>query len=151
MITFDAIELHHLIDLHPRLRGDICDLDLNDFVEHATRMSRAGVSYACVNEKGITIAIGGVLPIHRGTGQVWIVGCEYMRKHIKEFTRSVKELKVLAMDSLNLHRLQAEVLVSKPSWVRWAKAFGLKEEGVMRQWTHNKEDVVMLGYVRGDE
>jgi hypothetical protein len=110
-------------------------------------MASYGEAFAAVKDT-LVIAIGGIMNGGQGTGQLWIMGTTDIPKYGREFTKLVRAERDPIMERMGIHRIQSEVLVDKPEWIQWAHIFGMKKEGIMRQYTHDRRDCVMMAYVR---
>ena len=140
----------HLIDIYPRIRGDVASMPFSELMPRVMIMSSYGYTYAAVDGP-LVVAIGGVMNGGQGTGQLWIIGTTDIPKYAKAFTRLVRDMKDPTMKALGIHRLQAEVLTDEPSWIRWAQLFGMEKEGILRQYTLDKRDCVMMSYIIKEE
>lgn len=147
MLEFVPLTSEHIINLYPRIRGDAKGLSLDQISKYILSLSSKGTSYAAV-DNDVTIAVLGVVNGGFGAGQAWMIGSVDVPKYIRMLT----ELCVIALEdsekNMGLHRVQAEVLVSKPKWIIWAKKLGFEKEGIMRKYTLTKEDCVLMARVR---
>lgn len=135
--------MDHIVDVYPRRRGEALNYGLHETLSLAYEARMAGSAYAAVNEDGLTIACGGIFMSHHGVGNAWVFGTDDIKAHAKDLTRAIKDMLPQIMNDLNLNRVQADVLVEKPSWVRWAEYIGFEKEGVLRQFREGKDAYVM--------
>jgi hypothetical protein len=152
MLLLEDLTTAHFINAFPRLRGDAASWSFDETLRRSSTMSKYGESYALVTEDThSTVLYGGFINSGTGIAHLWLVGTTDVPKHIKEITRILLDLRDPMMRRADCHRLQSEVLASKPSWIKWAKKFGLKEEGIMRKYTTDKQDCVLMAYILEDD
>lgn len=144
----EPLERHHVLQAYPRIRGDAEGFPLEHTVGRAMYLASFGNAYALVDTDELVLAFGGFLSDQTGVGQFWMVGTRDIPRRIKPLTKFLLKQRDPMMDKLGLHRIQSEVLADKPKWVKWAELFGMKAEGVMRQYTHDRKDCVLVAYVR---
>jgi hypothetical protein len=150
MVTLVPMTIFHVIEVYPKLRGDVANKSFEEIQAHAMMAASYGEAYAFMADD-VTIGIGGVAVGGTGTGALWIMGTTDIPKHIRGLTRALIGLRDPLMKRNNLHRMQSEVLADKKSWIRWAESCGLKNEGTMRQFTQNKQDCVLMAYILEEE
>lgn len=75
------------------------------------------------------MAIGGVVPIWRGVGEVWIAVLPEAKTQPLSLVRSIKTILSLLSDSH--HRVQMTSVQGDEVSFRWAKALGFTCEGLM--------------------
>jgi hypothetical protein len=145
-LEFVDLKREHFLKLYPRMRGDIKDVPFDQLMASTMIMASYGNAYAAVDQE-LVVAIGGLMNSRAGMGQLWIMGSDDIRRYARSFTKLIRELRDPLMEELNMHRIQAEVLVEEPTWIRWAHLFGMKEEGIMRQFTEDRKDCILMSYV----
>lgn len=148
-VALREVTLEDLVELYPRRRGEAETLTLDDTIKLFSILVEHGSAYTALAD-GKPIAAGGVQRIDTGVGAALILGTDDLSKHPKEFTELMIRMRDQLMDDLELHRLQCDVLMSKPEWIRWTEYLGFKKEGVMRQ-LRDKQDCALLAYIREEE
>lgn len=109
-----------------------------------------GKAYAAIDpDKNLTIAAGGVFYSHDKVGNAWILGTDDIRFYTREFSEKMNEMLPKLFNEMDLTRLQCDVLVTKPTWIKWTKSFGFKEEGILRKFRGNNDSMV-LSIIRED-
>jgi RimJ/RimL family protein N-acetyltransferase len=147
MVTLVPLTVFHVIEVYPKLRGDVANCTFEEVKAHAMTASSYGEAYGFVADDGTTIGIGGVMNGGNGTGTLWIMGTEDIPKHARAFTRALLKIRDPLMRRNNLHRLQSEVMADKKNWIAWAESCGMKKEGCMRQFTKDKQDCALVAYI----
>ena len=142
-----SMQAIHILYMYDRIRGDAKGVPLPNLIQQLQEMASRGEAYTFFADSEV-IMVGGVIKGVGGVGTLWLVGTTDVPRHIKDLTAVLLRMREPMMDRLGLHRLQTDVLASHPSWVKWAQFFGMKEEGIMRQYTQSREDVVLMAYVR---
>ena len=147
MVTLVPMTIFHVIEVYPRLRGDVAGHTFEQVHAQAMAAASYGEAYGFVTEEGTTIGIGGVMNGGNGVGTLWIMGTTDIPKHIRPLTRALLALRDPLMKRGSMHRMQSEVLADKKNWIKWAESCGLKNEGCMRQFTKDKQDCVIMAYI----
>ena len=145
-LKLEPLSMDAIIELYPIRRGEAETLTLDQTILLFEGICKQGVAYTAVADNR-PIAIGGVQVIDNGVGAAIILGTDRLKEHPKEFTELMSHMVEEIMDDLQLHRVQCDVLASKPEWVRWTKYLGFEEEGIMRK-LRNNQDCVLLARVR---
>lgn len=113
-------------------RSPIMDPELSEVL-----LSR-GHSFCIKDRRGSIIGAGGVIPLWRGVGEVWLAATDEMKKYPITMTKACRRL----LDDLRsgFHRIQMTALKSEPGHVKWAKLLGFHEEGLMTRYGPDGED-----------
>jgi RimJ/RimL family protein N-acetyltransferase len=94
------------------------------------------------------VAMGGIIPLWKGVGEVWILGSELIAKYPVETVRLIKRFRNTTVEQLDLHRLHCNIFEGFDSHKNFAEAFGFKQEGFAKNFGPNKEDVYYYGWVK---
>lgn len=127
--------------------GDEWDAD-RIAVDHFTR---AGIKYALVDEStNEAIVVGGYSMIGPQVWQSWMIGTpENWEAHWFAITKHTRRV----MDGLlksGARRLQTTALASRERAIHWyTKGLGMQQEGVMRGFGVNGEDVAIFARLKG--
>lgn len=91
-------------------------------------------------ERGEIYAIGGILPVWEGVGEIWLIPTRLAKTKPVSLARHIK-LGLLDMEkSLELRRLQAVVRCGFDRGHDLVKFLGFQSEGVMRKYGPDGED-----------
>lgn len=118
-------------------------------VDHFTR---PGIRYALVDEgTNEAIVVGGYSPIGPQVWQSWMIGTpENWERHWFAITKHTRRV----MDGLlksGARRLQTTALASRERAIHWyVKGLGMTQEGVMRGYGANGEDVALFARLKGE-
>lgn len=118
-------------------------------IDHFTR---AGIKYALVDEDtNEAIVVGGYSPVGPQVWQSWMIGTpEHWERHWFAITKHTRRV----MDGLlksGARRLQTTALASRERAIHWyTKGLGLQQEGLLRGFGADGEDVAMFARLRGN-
>ena len=149
-MAFELIPMtrDHVLDVFPRRRGEARQFTLHDTLMLTMHAQQNGVAYTAI-DGDLVIAIGGVYLSHPGVGNTWIVGTDDIKGHSKDFTIAMRKVIPVVMKEMQLHRIQADVITSRPDWIKWTKYLGFKEEGILRKF-RGEEDAMVLSIIEED-
>lgn len=110
-----------------------------------------GVKWVLVEtESGKPLAVGGYTPLRSGVWQSFMLVPEASwESHGREITRQV--LKVIKEMKKQGHRLQTLVLQDRAKARAWYARIGLQNEGTLRHYGANGENVEMYSIVQEQE
>jgi RimJ/RimL family protein N-acetyltransferase len=80
----------------------------------------------------------------QGVGEAWSLFAEESRRYPIAMTKGAFAFFDICKILFNLHRIQITVKCDDTRAVRWAKALGFIEEGVMVQYSADKEDTYIM-------
>jgi RimJ/RimL family protein N-acetyltransferase len=98
-------------------------------------------------DTGYVVAVGGVLPLWKGVGDVWMVGSDLVPKYPRAIYRLARAMLREASKGLTLRRLQCTVDPRYEEHVRFIERLGFTSEGLMRKFGPHGEDHVRYAKV----
>lgn len=98
-------------------------------------------------ENGGIIACGGILPLWKGVGEVWVVSSPLVEKHPIFFAKTAWRKLFEMIKDLDLERVQSLVDAEHKVSMVWVERMGFKQEGVMRKYM-NGRDFIRYAWVR---
>jgi hypothetical protein len=99
-----------------------------------------------LDNMGLPVAIGGVIQMLPGVGEVWLYAKpEYREDHPIALAKAVK--KFLSSFGDQFHRLQMTIDSRDKALLKWALFLGFKQEGVLRQYGQELEDHIMFSKI----
>lgn len=144
MIRFVKYEPHHLELFDP------------DFMMSGVNVSKenmkkaAGLdgffSYTMTN-LGKPVGVMGGFLMCQGVAEVWSVLSKEARKLPFGLHRQTKMLLELHEREYSLHRIQMQVLEGFEAGYRWAESLGFQEEGLLRSYGPNRENMWMMARI----
>lgn len=100
-------------------------------------------------QDGKIVGCGGFTPIWTGVVEIWL----YLQPQaFKRKRLALKLMRYILNDIISkekYHRVQAVVLKDYKDGMRFAEFFGFKNEGLMRQYSINKEDFYRYARILG--
>lgn len=131
-------------------RGDIGGISLGNLMEIISYERVLGKAFSFRNDERQLIAVGGIRYTNKGVGTAWFLGTDRIPDNKDIFCKDVATITPILVEEMGLHRLQAEVMEDKPSWIRWAESYGFKKEGVMKHYYPNGKNAIMMARITGD-
>lgn len=92
----------------------------------------------------VPVAVFGLMFHWQGVGEAWSVLTEESRRYPIAMTKGAISFFDSCQILFNLHRIQITVKCIDKRAVRWAKALNFTEEGVMKEYSADKEDTYMM-------
>jgi hypothetical protein len=86
------------------------------------------------------IAVFGCVLLWPGVGEAWSMLSEKARRYPVTMTKAAKHFFMAVERQFNLHRLQITVKSTDKRAMGWAKTLGFVPEGLMLQYSADKED-----------
>lgn len=148
MLELVPLNRDHVVDVYPRRRGEALEFGLPETMALVGNACANGIAYAAIDGDKV-IAVGGVFLSHENVGSAWILGTDEIKEYSKDFTKILKESIPIIFEEMRLNRLQADVIMSQPNWIRWAKYLGFKEEGILRRY-RGDQDSMALSIIKED-
>lgn len=90
------------------------------------------------------VAIFGCGILWSGVGEAWSVFDEQARRYPIAMTKGANRFFDICEILFNLHRIQITVVSNDKRAVRWAECLGFEAEGLMTQYSADKEDTYMM-------
>ena len=126
---------------------DWLDFDLINGLGLSSRITRVAakqiedLSYSWTGlQDGKIVGCGGFTPIWTGVAEVWMYLQPDAFKRKRLALRLMRHILNDIIRRKQYHRIQAVVLKDYKEGIRFAEFFGFKNEGLMRQYSMNKED-----------
>lgn len=95
-----------------------------------------------IREDGFFMILGilGIRNMWQGVADIFMIPCADLSKHnVVAFVRQVKNAMIVAAEEYNIRRFQT-VAVNDDLHNRWLRHIGFVEEGLMVQYSIDKED-----------
>ncbi len=92
---------------------------------------------------GRVICCGGVIELHPGCANIWLIPSIHIEKATKTFVKGLREWLWSVREDMSLERMQS-VCLDDELHNRWMSFLGFKKEGVMEKFCMGK-DYVMFG------
>jgi RimJ/RimL family protein N-acetyltransferase len=135
--------MQHLSELNGTEMYTKASLTRESFETHIQYQSSMGPAItAFVNNK--PVAVFGCVMIWNGVGEVWSLLSEESRRYPIAMTKAGIAFIDIVEILFRLHRVQITVKTSDARAIRWAKALGFQSEGVLKQYSADKEDYNIL-------
>lgn len=92
--------------------------------------------------KNLVLGFIGIIKLHKGVGQVWLM----LRDDIKKYSKILlKDLKFLLNKfGFEYHRLQCDVKTNHISWIKILNYLGFRAESQMYQFYPDKSNAYMM-------
>jgi hypothetical protein len=91
------------------------------------------------------IGIFGAKLVYEGVADIWQFNAKDFKKYTLPMSRKLKiTLKEVVIPTLNLRRIQGLCDPTKER-LRWARFFGMEEEGVLKSFYERGKDVTLVG------
>lgn len=120
----------------------------SDMIKEITDVAELSTAVTLMEaDTGVVVAVGGVLPMWRGVGDIWMVGSDLIDKYPKSLFRLARSIINEATKGLSLHRVQCSVDVDQESHKRFVEHLGFSPEGLMRKYGANGEDHIRYAKV----
>lgn len=145
-VEIQELTREHIIDLFPRRRGESEKTDLNGLISIIEQMKDPGICAALVKGNK-TLAVMGIRLVYGRHGYCWIVGTHDIPKYGREFTERSYDLFHRTRKAMGLKRVQADVVVDEPSWVKWAEGAGFTREGIARKFNIHEQDCYIMAHI----
>ena len=122
---------------------DTKSITLEDRIRYLDFQSKCGPAItAFVNN--IPVAVFGCVILWNGVGEAWSVFSKQARRYPIAMTKSAFSFFDSCEISFSLHRLQITVNSNDKRAVAWAHYLGFKSEGLMKQYSADKNDTFMM-------
>lgn len=109
-------------------------------VPHAGFMASEGIAFAFIADE-LCFGIGGIFPTGPGVGEMWALMDRATFRSPRFVRTSGLEILRQAFADLKLHRIQSNADMSLPYHARWLQSLGFQFEGVMKQFTPDRQDM----------
>lgn len=94
------------------------------------------------------IAICGVVKIHEGVGEIWLILENDKKGDVFAIARNLKRLTDRVFDISPFHRFQSRAPVDNKISNRFLNFLGFEKEGILKQYGLNREDYSVYGRVK---
>jgi len=94
------------------------------------------------------IAVCGVVEIHQGVGEIWLILENDKQNDVFAIARSLKKLTDRVFVQSSFHRFQARASVDDSASNRFLLFLGFEREGILKQYGLNREDYSVYGRVK---
>ena len=91
-------------------------------------------------QDGKIVGCGGFTPLWKGVAEIWMYLEPEAFKRKRLALKLMKHILNDIIERKEYHRIQAVVLKDYKEGIRFAEFFGFKNEGLMKQYSTNKED-----------
>ena len=91
-------------------------------------------------QDGKIVGCGGFTPLWPGVAEIWMILSPKAFKRKKLALKLMKRVLNDIIQRKGYHRIQATVLKGYKEGIRFAEFFGFENEGLMKQYTKDKED-----------
>lgn len=106
--------------------------------DHAVR----GECYTLSGD-GLIVACGGVDVMWEGVGEAWTILSRHIVRYKKSLHRTTRECLEDIIDCNHLHRVQAHVLSTDATAIRWIERLGFHREGLCGRYGPHREDYLL--------
>lgn len=93
------------------------------------------------------ILSGGIACGIPGTGDCWMITSKYVSEYPKTTFKEGLSLAKFAFEKLKLHRLQATILETDKTAIRWVEKFKFVREGLMRCFGPDKKNYYLYARI----
>jgi RimJ/RimL family protein N-acetyltransferase len=114
------------------------------FLQVAT--GTAATTYSFIH-KGALIAIGGYYEKWKGVVELYIVPSVHFTKYPIAVLKETQNMYDEVTADISIHRIESACL-DDPTRSRFMEYWGFKLEGTMRQYSSDKHDYCMWGWIR---
>lgn len=131
------------------IRRDLADpeifLNFLDWDKSSHAVQRLSAAYTIIDSGEIVVS-AGIFKLWEGTGEIWIYYGDdsYTPKRRISVIKTMRRYLAIFMRELKLNRIQGGVRADRPQFIKFAKLFGFKEEGLMRNYSKQNDDVLMM-------
>jgi len=94
------------------------------------------------------IAICGVITIHQGVGEIWLILEDNKSGNTFKIARSLKRLTDSIFRQSYFHRFQSRASADNKVENRFLRFLGFEKEGILKQFGLNREDYFVYGRVK---
>ena len=139
-------EVEHLdvMDLRPDELEDVMALD--DWFDRFTHLKDASIEAKTFSYDGRIIFCAGFMEFFPGVIDCWMMPSIHVNTAKLQFCRVLKAYVDDIIKEYKCHRFQTNA-PNDELHARWMKFLGLEKEGVMKKFTHNKQDSCMYAKV----
>ena len=120
-----------------------------DFIEWGKIRKDNGAAYTILTPDGSIICCFGVQVLWAGVGEVWATFTDLLKQYKKEAVIHTGWLLDNMQESLELWRIQADVIADAEESNRYIKHYGFIAEGTMQKYNPWGLDVIRYSRIRG--
>ena len=122
-------------------------MSLDDYYERFLVLSKCSVDCATFTYGDIMLFCAGYVSLWPGVVECWMIPSIHVEKYKVKCAKLLKKYVEDIMSKEKWHRIQTTA-PDDELHARWMKFLGLKKEGVLRKFTHNKKDYCMYARVK---
>lgn len=119
-------------------------MTLPDYYERFSMAAEKSIEANSYAYDGIMLFSAGYMELWPGVIECWMVPSIHVEKYKMTFCKLLKNYVDKILREQTCHRLQATA-PDDELHNRWMGFLGLKKEGVMKQYTHTKQDYAIFG------
>lgn len=134
---------YHLDHIYDENVFGVSGVPLDYLKAHFINQSSNG-PFITAMHNGLPIAFFGCFIIWEGVAEIGAVFTEEARRYRLAMTKGGKAFCDICEILFSLHRIQITVRSNDIRAVRWAKALGFIEEGLMKHYSVDKQDYYMM-------
>ena len=102
-----------------------------------------------VMQDGEIVNVTGCIIAWKGVADVYLIGSDKIEEHKIFVARSVMTALYMVEQAFKLHRVQATVKEDYTSARKWMEWMGFKNEGILKNFSPERENYVMYARTRG--
>lgn len=121
----------------------VCDMGWDDYVLTAAAIGPCRTFRT--DEPFNVVAFAGIMRVHTGVGEVWIMPSVGFQRYAKAFVRLARQEFSEQAEVMGLWRCQCIVDAGNKRALKFAISEGFQPEGLHRMQGPQKQDMVMLG------
>ena len=138
-------EAWHTSFIRRKLNDPEIFLNFLDWSKTSYAVQRLSAAYTIIDSGKIVVS-AGMFKLWKGTGEIWIYYGDdsYTPDRRLSVIKTMRRYLQIFMHEFELTRMQGGVRADRPQFIKFAKLFGFKEEGLMRNYSKQNEDVLMM-------
>lgn len=136
----------HLLVMDIRAEEALGIMSLDDHYERFLVLSKCSVDAASFTIGDRMLFCAGYVSLWPGVIECWMVPSKYVDQHRLTFCKLLKQYVDSIIHKEKCHRFQTTA-PDDALHARWMKFLGLKKEGVLRKYTHNKKNYCMYARI----
>tara|TARA_R110000803_G_scaffold105482_3_gene173676 strand:- start:2437 stop:2928 length:492 start_codon:yes stop_codon:yes gene_type:complete len=121
----------------------VSQLSEQDRKRHTNHQSKTGPAVTALFNND-PIAIFGCVILWNGVGEAWSLFDEKARRYPLAMTKGAFSFFDIVEILFSLHRLQITVVLKDKRAVAWAHFLGFVSEGLMKEYSSDKEDTLIM-------
>lgn len=118
-------------------------ITLADRIRYMDIQSKSGPAVTAFHNN-IPVAVFGCVILWQGVGEAWSMFSEQSRRYPIAMTKGAFAFFDIVQILFSLHRMQITVKSDDKRAVSWATHLGFESEGLMKEYSADKEDTFMM-------